>query len=98
MGKKLQRNKKTTIEGKKNVEKNMKSKLPQTNQKKTRRRAARGGRSIRVETLPQSSIDDSPGVLRETWERTCEDLSHAMDAIRAPDTSIDARVPRDDPP
>ena len=68
----------------------MKSMLPQTNKKKTRRIATWGGRSIGIETMPQSSVVDSTGKYRETLATTCENLSHALDAIIAPDTSSDA--------
>ena len=41
---------------------NMKTKLQKIDKmKKTRRRATRGRRSIRIETRPQSCVFDSPG-------------------------------------
>ena len=76
----------------------MKSKLLQTNKKKTRRRVTGGGIPIRIETLLLSSKVDSHGELRETWKTTRKSVSQAVDAITAPDTCSDARVPRNVPP
>ena len=78
--------------------KNLKRKLPQINKKKTRRKAARVGRSIRVKTLHQSSVVNLPGEHRETCVTTREDLSHAVDALSEPDNRSDVRGPRVDPP
>ena len=66
--------------------------------KKTKTKAVRGGRSIRMETLPQSMVDDLPGEQEATSATYCEGWSHAADVLRTPDTSSDAIVLRDDPP
>ena len=69
-----------------------------TTKTETRKRRARGERSIRVEAAPPGTAFDSPGEYDETCDRTREGLTHATAAFRAPDISGDAFTLRDDPP
>ena len=62
--------------------------------KKTRKRAARGGLSIRVWTVPLGTELE----YGKTCDRTGEGLTHAIMAFSAPDNSGDAFILRDDPP
>ena len=77
----------------------MKTSLPNTDPKKQRKyKAARGGRTITVETVPKSDKVNSPGEQEATSATSCEGWSHAAAVLRTPDTNSHARVLREDPP
>ena len=57
--------------------------------KKTRRKAARGGRSIRVEKVPQRGVVNSPGEQEDTSAISREVWSQAEDFPGTHDTSSD---------
>ena len=65
--------------------------------KKIKLKATRGGRSIRIEPVPEGTGLDLPGENRETCDFTCEGLTHATVATSASDISVNAFVLRGDP-
>ena len=52
---------------------------------------------IRVEIVHPNTADNSPGEHGETYDTTCEGLTHAVDATSAPEKSVDAFILQDDP-
>ena len=64
---------------------------------KTKLKAKRGGRSIRIEPVPEGTVRDLPREHREFCDITRESLTHATVATSAPDISVDAFVLRGDP-
>ena len=65
--------------------------------KQTKPKSARVGRSIRVKTVLQSTVIDSPVEQGATPAISCEGLSHATIVLGTPGNSCDAEVLRDDP-
>ena len=64
----------------------------------TRVKATRGGRSFRLEQIPQGNNLESLDESEEAHDFIREGPTQANDAYTAPDMSVDAVVLRDDPP
>ena len=63
----------------------------------TKNKAASGGQSIRVETVPTGGVVHSLGEQEATSATSGEGWSHAAAVLNTTDTSSDARVLREDP-